>query len=441
MLGEKTAILAYLKKLRASDPSRLWRLTGVAVGSAVSMAAAIAVVPGRTGLDLGSETVVEHLGTPTISIHRSDERPFIREGRVLSGETLGSALVRLGMSDTRLASQANTQSFIRQLAGAHSPGALITVATTATGELHSASIARQGSNIVHILEAYDGKLRVSSRTEQLEARIHLQGGVVRSSLFAAMDASGLPDSVAEDLSKIFGDDIDFHTDLRRGDRFSVIYEIYYYKGIPIRTGKIQAAEFINQGTRHSAYLFPHPDGSEDYYNEEGKSHKQGFLRSPLEFSRISSGFSMREHPIFGNWREHKGVDYAAPHGTAVKATSDGTIEFVGKQSGYGNFVVLRHRNAYTTAYGHLSHFAEGLKPGNQVSQGEVIGYVGSTGWATGPHLHYEFRINDVHQDPLTVRLPEAQALSGAALRSFREQISSLSIRLSQAQESKTAAID
>lgn len=150
---------------------------------------------------------------------------------------------------------------------------------------------------------------------------------------------------------------------------------------------------------------------------------------------------MRQHPIFGNWREHKGVDYAAPHGTAVRATSDGIVDFVGKQSGYGNFVVLRHGETYTTAYGHLSNFAKGLQIGSRVRQGETIGYVGSTGWATGPHLHYEFRMNNVHQDPLTVRLPDAQPLSGNTLLNFRQQIAHLSTRLTQAQESRMAYID
>lgn len=441
MLGEKTAILAHLKKLRADAPGLRWRLAGVAISSAVGMAAAIAVVPGQTGQNTPKETVLEHLGTPKVTIPHSDERPFIRESRIRPGESLGAALRRLGLTDVALASQASSQRVVKQLAGASSPGSLLTVATTATGHLHSASITRQGSELSYIIEPHDGELRVSSKTVQLESRVHMQGGVVQSSLFAAMDAAGLPDSVAEDLSRIFGDDIDFHTELRRGDRFSVIYEVYYHRGHAVRTGKILAAEFVNRGTRHSAFLFRHPNGTEDYYNQNGKSHKEGFLRSPLEFSRVSSGFSMRQHPIFGNWREHKGVDYAAPHGTAVRATSDGIVDFVGKQSGYGNFVVLRHGETYTTAYGHLSNFAKGLQIGSRVRQGETIGYVGSTGWATGPHLHYEFRMNNVHQNPLTVRLPDAQPLSGNTLLNFRQQIAHLSTRLTQAQESRMAYID
>jgi murein DD-endopeptidase MepM/ murein hydrolase activator NlpD len=441
MLREKTAILAHLKKLREGVTTRTWRIVGAGLGSAVGMAAAIAVAPGMPVEPLITETVVEQLGTPSVSVSRNDQRPFIREDRIRAGESLAGALRRLGVSAGALTAQANNPKLTKELAGAFRPGALITVASTAEGGLHSASISAPGSDSAHVIEVTDGRLHANHKALALESRIHMQGGTVQSSLFAAMDAAGLPDSVAEELSRIFGDDIDFHTDLRKGDRFSVIYEVLYHQGRAIRTGKIIAAEFINQGVRHSAHLFTHPNGSQDYYNQEGKSHKEGFLRSPLEFSRVSSGFSMRLHPVFGTWREHKGVDYAAPHGTAVKATSDGTVEFVGQQNGYGNFVVLRHGDKYTTGYGHLSGFARGLKTGSRVTQGETIGYVGSTGWATGPHLHYEFRINNVHQDPLTVSLPNATALSGIALTTFRAQTTALSARLTQLQQDKTAFLD
>ena len=441
MLREKTAILAHLKKLREGDPVQLWRLASVTLGSMVGMAAAIAVVPGATTAPITTEIVVEQLGTPPISISRNDSRPFIREDRIRSGESLAGVLRRLGLSDSGIASQANAPRIMKDLAGAFRPGALITVASTAEGGLHSASLTIPGSDNTYVLEAQDGKLQVAQKTLALESRVHMQSGVIQSSLFAAMDSAGLPDSVAEELAKIFGDDIDFHTDLKKGDRFSVIYEVLYHQGRAIRAGRILAAEFINQGVHHSAYRFTNQDGSQDYYNRDGKSRKEGFLRSPLEFSRVSSGFSMRLHPVLGIWREHKGVDYAAPQGTAVKATSDGAVEFVGQQNGYGNFIVLNHGNKYTTAYGHLSGFARGLKPGSRVAQGETIGYVGSTGWATGPHLHYEFRINNIHQDPLKVSLPDSTPLSGSSLASFHNQTAPLSARLNQLQQSKTALLD
>ncbi|NML28483.1 M23 family metallopeptidase [Zoogloea dura] len=441
MLGEKWLILAHLKMLRESTPARRWSLSGLALASAAGMATAIAVVPGGDERSIKTETVVQALGTPAIQIEQTDPRPFIREDRIRPGESLAGALRRLGVSNTLLSSQINALAASNQLKGITAPGTLITVATSAEGSLHSASLHRPGSEIIHTLESTDGKLRITPQTASLDVRTHMQGGVVQSSLFAAMDNAGLPDSIAEELSRIFGDDIDFHTDVRRGDRFNVIYEVLYHQGRAVKTGRILAAEFINQGQRHSAFLFTHPNGDTDYYNTDGRSHKAGFLRSPLEFSRVSSGFSMRLHPVFGTWREHKGVDYAAPHGTAVKATSDGTVEFVGRQNGYGNFVVLRHGDRYTTAYGHLSSFAAGLRQGSKISQGETIGRVGSTGWATGPHLHYELRINNIHQDPLTVRLPDAMPLSGSSLTRFRSQMEPLAASLTRIQAIQAAQLD
>lgn len=441
MLREKTTILAHLKKLRADDPPRAWRLASAGIGSAIGMAAAIAVVPGSPVEPISTETVVEQLGALPAAVSSSDPRPFIREDKIRTGESLASALRRLGVTAHTVTTQANAPKLMRDLAGSFRPGAFITVASTAEGGLQSASLSNAGSDIEHVIQVVDGKLQVSQQALAFETRIHMQSGTVQSSLFAAMDAAGLPDSVAESLSNIFGDDIDFHTDLRRGDRFSVIYEVQYHQGRAIRTGRILAAEFINQGIRHAAYLFAHPNGNQEYYNQDGKSHKEGFLRSPLEFSRVSSGFSMRLHPVFGTWREHKGVDYAAPHGTAVRATADGVVEFVGQQNGYGNFVVLRHRDKYTTAYGHLSGFAANLKTGTRINQGDTIGYVGSTGWATGPHLHYEFRIDNIHQDPLTVSLPSAAALSGASLTAFRNQTSALATQIAHLQQSKAVFLD
>ena len=441
MLEEKTSILAHLKKLRETDPARLWRMTSVAIGSAVGMATAIAVVPGAGEAPIPTETIIQQLGTPPVSISRHDEHPFIREDRVRAGESLGAALRRLGVSDSAQIAQANSQKILKQLDGAFRPGAILTVTTSAEGRLHSASVATPGADITPVIEPIAGKLEVIQKALELETRVHMQGGTIQSSIFSALETAGLPDSVASALSDIFGDSIDFHTDLRRGDRFNVIYEVLHHQGRAIRTGRILAAEFINRGVRHSAYLFRDADGNEDYYSLDGRSHKSGFLRSPLELSRVSSGFSMRLHPVLGSWREHKGVDYSAPHGTAVKATSDGIVEFVGQQNGYGNFIVLRHGEKYTTAYGHLSGFAGGLKPGNKVRQGEIIGFVGSTGWSTGPHLHYEFRINDVHQDPLTVSLPSAAPLTKAELRAFEAQTAPLAAQLAQLQQSRTALLD
>lgn len=313
MLKEKCAILSHLRKLRADDPTKAWRLLSVGIGSAIGMAAAVAVAPGKvTPSPITIATVVEQLSTPATEVNRDDLQPFIREDRIRGGETLAGALRRLGVTAGNILSQAQRAKFVRELSGTFRPGANLTVATTAEGALQSATLCPPGSETCILINQRDGQLQSSGVALKLDSRIHMQSGVVQSSLFAAMDAAGLPDSIAEALSRIFGDDMDFHTDLRRGDRFSVIYEVYYYQGRAVRTGRILAAEFINQGVRHAAYLFRQPDGSDDYFSQDGQSRKEGFLRSPLEFSRVSSGFSMRLHPILGTWREHKGVTTRPP---------------------------------------------------------------------------------------------------------------------------------
>jgi murein DD-endopeptidase MepM/ murein hydrolase activator NlpD len=236
----------------------------------------------------------------------------------------------------------------------------------------------------------------------------MSSGEIKSSLFGATDAAGLPDAIAVQIADIFSTDIDFHRDLRKGDRFSVVYEVWYHEGEPVRYGRVLAAEFINQGKSYQVVYYNYADNQGGYYTLDGKSARKQFLRSPLEFSRVTSGFSSaRFHPVLQAWRAHKGVDYGAPTGTRIKAAGDGVVEFAGKQGGYGNVVIMRHQSKYTTLYGHLSGFAKGLHKGTRVSQGDVIAYVGATGLATGPHLHYEFRIDGVQQNPLRIAMPAA----------------------------------
>ncbi|HEX7633742.1 MAG TPA: M23 family metallopeptidase, partial [Noviherbaspirillum sp.] len=220
------------------------------------------------------------------------------------------------------------------------------------------------------------------------------------------------------------------SDLRRGDHFNVVYETFWQNGEYIRAGRVLAAEFVNGGNRYQSVWFDEPGSKQGggYYSFDGKSLKKAFLKSPLEFSRISSGFSMRIHPISGKWKQHQGVDFAAAIGTPIRASGDGTIDFVGTQNGYGNVVVIKHWGNYSTAYAHMSRFASSLKKGMKISQGEVIGYVGMTGWATGPHLHYEFRVNNTPRDPLAIDIPNAQPLAGAELQRFRAVASEIQHR-------------
>jgi murein DD-endopeptidase MepM/ murein hydrolase activator NlpD len=254
-------------------------------------------------------------------------------------------------------------------------------------------------------------------------------GVVSSSLFQAGDRAGLSDTMVLKLATAFGYDIDFAQDLREGDSFSVVYDDLYREGERLRDGDIIAATFINQGKRYTAIRYTNADGETMYYDENGRALRKSFLRTPVEFTRISSTFSTgRMHPILGRMRAHKGVDYAAPSGTPIRAAGDGRITFRGWKSGYGNFVIVQHNKDISTAYGHMSRFAR-EKVGDRVRQGQVIGYVGMTGLATGPHLHYEFRVDGQHRNPLTVTLPPAQPLPASQLAQFRRQSAPMLARL------------
>ena len=255
-------------------------------------------------------------------------------------------------------------------------------------------------------------------------------GFIDSSLFQAAQKAGLSDNMTMELASIFGWDIDFALDIRKGDRFVVLYDELYLEGEKVGEGHILAATFINQGKTYQAVRYTDKSGVTEYYSPDGKNMRKAFLRTPVEYTRISSGFSLgRRHPILNRIRAHKGVDYAAPTGTPVKATADGKIVFRGKKGGYGNAIIVQHGNKYSTLYGHLSKFRGGLSMGSSVRQGQVIGYVGMTGLATGPHLHYEFRISGVHHDPLTVKLPDSEPLNTAYLADFQQKAASLTSKL------------
>lgn len=242
----------------------------------------------------------------------------------------------------------------------------------------------------------------------LESHTQTASATIDSSLFQAAADAGLPDSVAFDLAEIFQYDIDFVLDIQPGDRFSVVYEELSQDGVPLRTGHILAAKFVNEGREYRAVRYVDAQGHAEYFTPDGRSLRKAFIRAPVQFSRVSSTFnSARKHPILNRIRAHKGVDYAAPVGTPVRAAGEGRVKFAGQQGGYGNVVELEHGSGVVTVYGHLSRFAKNLKRGQHVELGQVIAYVGQTGLATGPHLHYEYRVRGVHQNPQTVPLPDA----------------------------------
>ena len=324
-----------------------------------------------------------------------------------------------------------------------SPGKNITARVGPVGELESLIFPLNGgTDRALLIEPAADTFKVTEQALQFDTQVVMKTAEIRYSLFGATDAAGIPDTVATGLADIFGGDIDFHRDLRKGDRFSVVFESITHHGRMVRSGRILAAEFVNNGKTFSAIWFESSPGQGGYYTAEGKNIRKAFLRSPLEFSRVTSGFTTaRFHPVLQKWRAHKGTDYGAPVGTRVKATGDGIVDFVGTQGGYGKVVILRHQGRYTTLYGHLSGFASGLKKGGRISQGDVIGFVGATGLASGPHLHYEFRINDVHQNPLSVALPTAPPLAPEQLARFREITQPQLARIELIRDSSLALLD
>jgi len=387
--------------------------------------------------DLPVKLIAQDLALPQLSEQiaalEANEQQYIQEEKVRPGDTLATLLTRLGVDDAAAAAFIKTDSTARNLLQLKA-GKRVQAQTTDDGELQwlTMSVVDGHDNpIKNIVITRDGDgFKASASAATMEKRVEMHSGEIKSSLFAATDAAQIPDNVANQIVEMFATDIDFASELRRGDRFNVVYETFWQNGEFVRAGRILAGEFINGGAKYQSVWFDDPAVAQGggYYSFDGKSLKKAFLKSPLEFTRISSGFSMRVHPISGLWKAHKGVDFAAVTGTPIRASGDGVIDTVGSQNGYGNVVVIKHWSNYSTAYAHMSRFAPGIHKGSKISQGQVIGYVGSTGWATGPHLHYEFRVNNEPRDPMSVNIQNAQPLAAAELQRFKLVASDMSHR-------------
>ena len=257
-----------------------------------------------------------------------------------------------------------------------------------------------------IIERSDDGFVSHTISEPLERRIQYASGTIKYSLFADADSVGVSQPMIMQMAGLFGWDIDFSLDVRSGDQFSVVYESLYRDGEHVRDGNILAAEYVNRGEPYRAVRYTDPEGRSDYYSPDGKTLRKAFLRSPVDFARVSSGFSLkRKHPILHTIRAHKGVDYAAKTGTPIRSTGDGKIIHRGRKGGYGRTIIIKHGTRYSTLYAHMSSYAKKLRTGSKVTQGQVIGYIGSSGMATGPHLHYEFRADGVHRNPLRFKFP------------------------------------
>ena len=377
-------------------------------------------------MPLSIEAQLSELGAHDLNLYRSDA--------TRASESVEALLARLGIDDAAAAQFLRREpTFRRQMLGRS--GRSISVESNERRELVKLTarwVPDAGGSFNRLVVDRAGNAFVSHvETAQLVPTVRLGSALVRTSLFGAADEARVPDAVVSQMVEIFSGDIDFHRDLRLGDRFEVVYETLEADGEPVRTGRILSAEFINAGTRYSAVWFQAPGRKGNYYTLDGKSLNASYLATPLQFSRVSSGFAMRFHPIQHQWKAHLGVDYAAATGTPVRAVGDGTVEFAGVQNGFGNVVIIKHTNAEQTVYAHLSRI--GVRKGQAVAQGQSIGSVGSTGWATGPHLHFEFRINGVNQNPsLMAKRAQAATLSAELKGEFDRLARSMRLQLAAA---------
>jgi len=440
MPTKKAWILSYLHV--PTDPPQRRLQAAVAAVAMLGMVTAFAVAPDSLPESIGLEALVQPLPTAAVTLAGNDGL-FLHEDRVRRSDTVASLLNRLGVDDPEALEFIRNDTSARPVARQMRPGKTVSASTDAHGRLASLHFPLNGQGD-RVLLIQRGKAGFDA-VEQValpERQVVLMSGEIQSSLYAATDAAGIPDAIANQLAEIFAGEIDFHRDLRKGDRFAITYEVYRQRGEIVRPGRILAAEFTNAGQTLTAVHFAGSDGTGGYYDPQGKSLRKAFLRSPIEFSRVTSGFSKaRFHPVLQEWRAHRGVDYGAPVGTRVRATGDGVVEFVGRQGGYGNLVVLRHAGGFATAYGHLSAFASGLRKGARVGQNELIGLVGQTGLASGPHLHYEFRVGNVQVNPMSVALPEAPPLDAQRLAEFRGEAKNAAAHLELARLSTNVAVE
>lgn len=408
-------------------------------GGAYAVATAV-VSMGPDVVDLPVHQRIETVTPLPLPVAQADTVDMLRLYRTdqtRSSDTADTLLKRLGIADAEAASFLRADTIVQQ----NLLGRTGRFVTAEADDRHALLklVARwspddNGQFQRLVIEKSGKNFRSSLETAPLSASTRLASGTIQSSLFAATDSVGIPDAIASQVAEIFSGEIDFHRALRKGDRFSVVYETLEGDGEPLRSGRVLSAEFVNAGKTYQAMWFEEPSANRKssatgqtaqakgaYYTLDGKSLRRTFLASPMAFSRITSGFKMRFHPILQKWRAHLGVDYAAPTGTPVRTVGDGVVDFAGVQNGFGNVVIIRHGGSHSTVYAHLSRI--GVKRGQSVSQGQNIGAVGATGWATGPHLHFEFRVNGQHRDPLTIaRQSETIPVSAAAKPQFERAV-------------------
>lgn len=405
------------------------------------------IAAGKAGTTLAGE--VEHsiitLPLPSKPARDDNDNSGSRQGhwfrhQVSAGDTLAMIFQRAGLSAQQLYRLLKQDKKLERQLARLNPGQQIALQIGDDGELLQLIHQQDLVTATRARRSGEGYV-IDTEVRSYERRMAFAKGIIETSLFEAAQQAGLSEGLTMDLAYIFGWDIDFALDIRQGDRFTVLYEELYLDGKKIRDGNIIAAEFINQGKSYQAVRYQDAQGHADYYTPEGRSMRKAFLRTPVDFTRISSRFGRRHHPILKSWRRHTGVDYAAPRGTPVRAAGDGKIIWRARKGGYGKTVVIRHGNRYSTLYAHLNSYNRKARLGSHVKQGQIIGYVGSTGRATGPHLHYEFRVNGIHKNPLTVKLPKAKSIDKRHKQDFQRQTRPLLVQLNLISKTSYAALE
>ncbi|WPP00394.1 peptidoglycan DD-metalloendopeptidase family protein [Pseudomonas sp. HR96] len=364
--------------------------------------------------------------------------PGHREVKVTRGDTLSTLFAKVGLAPgivhDVLASDRQAKRF-SQL----QHGQILEFEVSDAGELQSLHSKVSDLETIRLNKSASGYVftRETLKPVVREAYAH---GVITSSLSLAAQRAGLSHAQTMDLTSVFGYDVDFAQDIHPGDEFDVIYEQRVLNGKVIGTGSILSARFTSRGKTYTAVRYTNRQGNSTYYSAEGNSLRKAFIRTPVDYARISSRFSLeRKHPILNKIRAHKGVDYAAPRGTPIKATGDGKVMLAGRNGGYGNTVIIQHGKTYRTLYGHMQGFAKGIHTGSSVKQGQVIGYIGTTGLSTGPHLHYEFQVNGVHVDPLGQKLPMADPIAKNEKSRFLQQSQPLMARMEKEKSTQLAS--
>lgn len=402
---------------------------------------AFGIAPHTVTTNIRTSAIIEEVNVPQSSVLRDSIDLYHYSENVRKDDTLNSILSRLNINENQAKQFVKNHLHNNKTGQRLLPGQTLQSTIDEAGNLISLKYQFNDNERLEINRTISSDFESDIVSTKLLATYALKSATIENSLFASTDKANIPNEVAEKIIKIFEAEIDFHKDLKKGDQLKVIYEEYYADGAVKNTGDILAVEFINHHELYQAIGFRNNKGVMEYYTPDGNSLSKSFLRSPLEFTRVTSGFSLgRFHPVLQRIRAHKGVDMAAPTGTRIRASGDAVVDFIGNKGGYGRVIMLKHADGVKTVYGHLSRFAN-IKVGQKINQGDIIGYVGQSGLATGPHLHYEFLVNGEHRDPMKVLLPKGHRIEASEKQKFMDQSKQLMAKIKLLDNTNIAALE